>query len=91
MMKWIDKFFELFSGPYKINRILGEATYELVECDTDKVREKFNVRQIKAYYEPAKEVRVMQKIRITPTARWLKGETHESGSCPAGPVQLANE
>ena len=32
MLRKIDKFFELFSGPYKINRIIGEATYELVDC-----------------------------------------------------------
>ena len=51
--KKIDKFFELFAGPYKINRIIGEATYELVECDSRKMRGKFNIRQIKAYHEPA--------------------------------------
>ena len=45
VMKKIDKFFELYAGPYKINRILGDATYELVDCNNDKkVRGKFNVR-----------------------------------------------
>ena len=61
MLKKIDKFFELFSGPYKINRIIGEATYELVECDSGKVRGRFNIRRIKAYHEPAKEIRIIQE------------------------------
>ena len=59
-MKKIDKFFELYAGPYKINRILGDATYELVDCDNNKVRGKFNIRQIKKYYEQAEKVQVTQ-------------------------------
>ena len=58
-MKKIDKFFELYAGPYKINRILGDATYELVDCNNDnKVRGKFNIRQIKKYYEQTEETQV---------------------------------
>ena len=44
-MKKIDKVFELYAGPYKINRVFGDATYELVDCDnSNRIRGKFNVR-----------------------------------------------
>ena len=63
-LKKIDKFFELFSGPYKVNRILGDATYELVDCDNNnKVRGKFNIWQIKKYYAQAEKVQVTQGCR----------------------------
>ena len=40
------------TGPYKVNRVLGDATYELTECDSSrKVRGNFNVRLLKKYYE----------------------------------------
>ena len=52
IQKKIDKFYELYSGPYRIHRILGDATYELVDCeDENKVQGKFNIRQIKKYHE----------------------------------------
>ena len=38
-----------------------------------------------------KRYELCKKIRTTPAARWLKSGTRESGNCPAGPVQLANE
>ena len=51
MQKKIDKFCELYCGPYKVKQVLGEATYILVECsDEQKVRGKFNIRQLKAYH-----------------------------------------
>ena len=51
-MKKIDKYFELYAGPYKINRVFGDATYELADCDnSNRIRGKFNVRQIKKYHE----------------------------------------
>ena len=47
----IDKICELYSGPYKVKQVLGKATYILVECsDEQKVRGKFNIRQLKRYY-----------------------------------------
>ena len=47
---------------YRINQILGDATYGLVDCDDNsKVRGKFNIRQIKKYYELTEEVQVMQE------------------------------
>ena len=48
--KRIEKFCELFSGPFKISQILGESTYVLVDCrDESKIRGKFNIRQLKKY------------------------------------------
>ena len=56
-MKRIDKFFELYTGQYKVNRVLGDATYELTECDSSgKMRGKFNVRLLKRYYETKVQV-----------------------------------
>ena len=52
VQKRIEKFCELYCGPYKVHQILGEATYLLVDCDDDKkLRGKFNARQLKKYYE----------------------------------------
>ena len=51
MQKKTDKFCELYCGPYKVKQVLGEATYILVECsDEQKIRGKFNIRQLKAYH-----------------------------------------
>ena len=53
IQKRIEKFCELYCGPYKVHRILGDATYQLVDCDDEsKIRGKFNVKQMKKYYEP---------------------------------------
>ena len=52
----INKFCELYSGPYKVKQILGEATYTLVKwSDEQKFREKFNIRQLKRYYPKRNE------------------------------------
>ena len=57
-MKKIDKFFELYAGPYKISRVFGDVTYELADWDnSNKITGKFNVRQIKKYHE--------QKMQVT--------------------------
>ena len=51
-VQWtINKFCELYCGPYKIKQVLGDAMYILVDCGNEqKTRGKFNVRQLKAYY-----------------------------------------
>ena len=53
IQKRIEKFCELYCGPYKVHRILGDATYLLVDCNGEsKIRGKFNVKQMKKYHEP---------------------------------------
>ena len=50
-----------FLDRLEFNRILGDATYELVDCDNNnKVRGKFNIWQIKKYYAQAEKVQVTQ-------------------------------
>ena len=44
------KFCEPFEGPYVINGIKGDATYEMVDVDKPgSIRGIFNVRQLKPY------------------------------------------
>ena len=51
MQKRIEKFCELYTGPFKIKDVLGESTYVLVDCHNEnKIRGKFNIRQLKPYY-----------------------------------------
>lgn len=46
----ISKFFELYQGPYKVKRRIGDATYLLSDPkDEKKERGKFNVRTLKKY------------------------------------------
>ena len=47
----IEKFCELYTGPFRIKDVVGESTYVLVDrCDENKTRGKFNVRLLKPYY-----------------------------------------
>lgn len=50
--KKMAKFFDLYEGPYKIKRQIGEATYILETKDTEIERGRFHVNMFKPYLEP---------------------------------------
>lgn len=50
--KVIGKFCHMFEGPYRIVKELGTATYQLEDVlQPGRIRGKFNIRQLKPYYE----------------------------------------
>lgn len=50
--KIMAKFCDLYEGPYIIKEILGKSSYTLGFLDDHKKKiAKFNIRQLKKYYE----------------------------------------
>lgn len=54
--KVIAKFCDLYEGPYVVKERIGPATYLLAAPDEEgKIRGKFNVRQLKPYFEGTRQ------------------------------------
>lgn len=49
--KKIAKLLKTYSGPYIIKRKFGNATYELIDPDNERIKGKFHIRMIHKYYE----------------------------------------
>lgn len=45
----MSKMFDLFEGPYKVNKRCGLASYEVVNIDNGAVRGRFHASDIQLY------------------------------------------
>ena len=42
-------FFDVYDGPYVVNRIFGNTTYELMYIHTQKIKGTFHIDNLKPY------------------------------------------
>ena len=51
--KVISKFFQIYEGPFRIGRVVGENAFELADPDdADRIKGVYNRLNLRKYYEP---------------------------------------